>query len=441
MLCSPMQAPTARPALRPSDCVWLLLALGWFLGWLPQTVKGRGGKHWLPCAFPADHFHELYKVVLRPNQTRYVLPRGERQPYFSFAEIAKRGVEGSYSDSPVIRHASVANKWKTVHLLLHGGMNATTLQLNLTLQDAAEREFRLQLAIEVDTREGPRPNASTPQPRAPPGSPSTPPPEAEVLFEDVPEEKRFPRVRRLGTPHEPLPMPQVNVSLLPREAQARLRVLDLQLAQGDITVKGYNLSKSALLQAFLTSVPVTAISPATVTEGRRGHRSLDSSRGLQQPLWPALPAGIAEGHRLHRLLGASPSPVPEARAAASPAPGLSSSSSSSSALRRKHPPPAQGERNVAVEKEPQVEAGAADPRDPAAPLPGRRLQQELSGSYLGFLPWEKTKYFQDLLEVSECPLSASTWSRCPWEQQLGRFRRTRAISRHPRVLCWPAVGQ
>ena len=42
--------------------------------------------------FPLDHFHELYKVTLLPNQTHYVIPKGECLPYFSFAEIAKRGI-------------------------------------------------------------------------------------------------------------------------------------------------------------------------------------------------------------------------------------------------------------------------------------------------------------------------------------------------------------
>uniref|UniRef100_A0A452R7Q2 N-acetylglucosamine-1-phosphotransferase subunits alpha/beta n=1 Tax=Ursus americanus TaxID=9643 RepID=A0A452R7Q2_URSAM len=46
----------------------------------------------LSCGFDAgdcgqDHFHELYKVTLLPNQTHYIIPKGECLPYFSFAEI------------------------------------------------------------------------------------------------------------------------------------------------------------------------------------------------------------------------------------------------------------------------------------------------------------------------------------------------------------------
>ncbi|XP_012859512.2 N-acetylglucosamine-1-phosphotransferase subunits alpha/beta [Echinops telfairi] len=69
----------------------------------------------LSCGFDAgdcgqDHFHELYKVTLLPNQTHYVLPKGEHLPYFSFAEIAKRALEGAYGDNPVIKENKAAGK-------------------------------------------------------------------------------------------------------------------------------------------------------------------------------------------------------------------------------------------------------------------------------------------------------------------------------------------
>ncbi|XP_004623974.1 N-acetylglucosamine-1-phosphotransferase subunits alpha/beta [Octodon degus] len=373
----------------------------------------------LACGFDAgdcgqDHFHELYKVTLLPNQTHYVLPKGERLPYFSFAEIAKRGVEGSYSDNPVIRHASVANKWKTVHLLLHGGMNATTLYLNLTLQDAADQEFRLQIAVEVDTREGPMLNATTHRPRTLAGSPTTPLPEAEVLFEDIPEEKRFPKAHRHGGGRtgrllEELRVPWVNVSLLPREAQARLRVLDRQLVQGDITEKGYNLSKSALLRPFLTSFPDAAVSPAPLTvetkdgvqaPGKLDRRTPNSVKGTQKSQPPPSPAGMEKRNSSN----SAPALVLETRArfqleTEGPVPGTSEVGLRGQ-LSLPVPPPAMPatEERLVVEKEgKQAEAIAADPADAArAMLPRRKLQQ--ASPYSGFLPWEKTKYFQDLLE-------------------------------------------
>lgn len=45
--------------------------------------------------------------------------------------------------------------------------------------------------------------------------------------------------------------------------------------------------------------------------------------------------------------------------------------------------------------------GNADSHVPVNELvPGRRLQQHIP-SYPGFLPWEKNKYFQDLLDEEE----------------------------------------
>ncbi|XP_004844909.1 N-acetylglucosamine-1-phosphotransferase subunits alpha/beta isoform X2 [Heterocephalus glaber] len=365
----------------------------------------------LACGFDAgdcgqDHFHELYKVSLLPNRTHYALPKGERLPYFSFAEIAKRAVEGSYGDSPVVRHASIANKWKTVHLLLHGGMNATTLYLNLTLQSATDREFRLQLEVEVDTREGLRPNATTQRPPEP-GSPATPLPEAEVLFEDIPEEKRFPKVRRHGgdtaeRPQEPS-VPRANLSLLPREAQARLRLLDTQLAQGDITLKGYNASKAALLRSLLLSLPEAAVSAAATTARAKDNvealeeKLARSVGGVQNPRRPTFPAGTAQGVR--HSPDSSPPLVSGTKARFKSEP-----QAPSVFLEKPAPPDILPENRVMEEKraaqeegESQKEAHPEDPIDTKGVVPGRKLHQH-AGSDLGFLPWEKRKYFQDLLE-------------------------------------------
>uniref|UniRef100_A0A8C2V646 N-acetylglucosamine-1-phosphotransferase subunits alpha/beta n=2 Tax=Chinchilla lanigera TaxID=34839 RepID=A0A8C2V646_CHILA len=370
----------------------------------------------LACGFDAgdcgqDHFHELYRVTLLANQTHYVLPKGERLPYFSFAGIAKRAVEGSYSDSPVIRHASVANKWKTVHLLLHGGMNASTLHLNLTLQDAADQEFRLQLAVEVDTRESRGLNTTTQSPRTR-SSPATPLPEAEVLFEDVPEEKRFPKARgrgggREGRLWEELRVPPVNVSLLPRDTQARLRVLDAQLAQGDITAKGYNLSKSALLRAFLPS-PLDAAGTAEpggggrAAEGRPRLRSLDGSRGEQRSQQPTSLAGPGAVKGIGRDEGPDPALVSEPKAGFQPR--TQSPALSRTVVREQFSPlvlpptkrTAKGKKAAVQGEDSHVGAGTAHPEDARAALPSRRLQQ--ADTSRGFLPWEKTGYFRDLLE-------------------------------------------
>lgn len=376
----------------------------------------------LSCGFDAgdcgqDHFHELYKVTLLPNQTHYVLPKGEYLPYFSFAEIAKRGVEGAYSDNPIIRHASIANKWKTIHLIMHSGMNATTIHFNLTFQNARDEEFKIRLTVEVDTREGPKLNSTTQKSYENLVSPVTLLPEAEVLFEDIPEEKRFPKVKRYGRNttervQEEVKIPLVNISLLPKEIELKLNHLDLQLEHGDITLKGYNLSKSALLRSFLmnsqdakvkisptitdkTNDSVEAPPPTKQSRASILPNSLGVSRQLQRSDFPAgtvkangqnpsLDLGTKGRFRSetqnHKVVGGS----------------LNLSSLVVPLENRETEEKITGEEEETnrMNERTKNHIGANEV------LPGRKLQHYIE-SYPGFLPWEKRKFFQDLLDEEE----------------------------------------
>ncbi|XP_052021730.1 N-acetylglucosamine-1-phosphotransferase subunits alpha/beta [Apodemus sylvaticus] len=368
----------------------------------------------LSCGFDAgdcgqDHFHELYKVTLLPNQTHYVVPKGEYLSYFSFANIARRGVEGTYSDNPIIRHASIANKWKTIHLIMHSGMNATTIYFNLTLQNSNDEEFKIQLTVEVDTREVPKLNSTTQKAHENLVSPVTPLPQADTPFEDVPKEKRFPKVRRFdgnatGRFQEEVKIPWVNISLLPKEAQVRLSNLDLQLEHGDITLKGYNLSKSALLRSFLGNSLDTKVEPQARTDETKDNLEVPQEKRSHQG-----PLGFAAGHRSERWTtpaetvtkndrdhALNPPPVLETMARlAQPSLGVTVSREKLSPLIVPQ------ERHVPKEAERDGAQGNADGRVPVNELvPGRRLRQHVQ-SYPGFLPWEKKKYFQDLLDEEE----------------------------------------
>uniref|UniRef100_A0A8C8XZ68 N-acetylglucosamine-1-phosphotransferase subunits alpha/beta n=1 Tax=Panthera leo TaxID=9689 RepID=A0A8C8XZ68_PANLE len=383
----------------------------------------------LSCGFDAgdcgqDHFHELYKVTLLPNQTHYVIPKGECLPYFSFAEIAKRGIEGAYSDNPIIRHASIANKWKTIHLIMHSGMNATTIHFNLTFQNTNDEEFKIQIIVEVDTREEPKVNSTTQKSYQNLVSPTTLLPEAEILFEDIPEEKRFPKFKRhdgntTGRFQVEMKIPQVNISLLPKEAQLSLSNLDLQLERGDITVKGYNLSKSALLRSFLKNLPDAKIkrNQAIITDERNDsveaplekqvHKSilpysLGTFERLQKSTFPAATIKV-NGHYQSQ----NPPPdlemegkfrseilIQEVRGESVSKEKLSS---------RIVPLQDQMAKEKITGKEQEkhrMEENVNNYIDVNEVLPGRKLQHH-ADSYLGFLPWEKKKYFQDLLDEEE----------------------------------------
>ncbi|NXJ80452.1 GNPTA phosphotransferase, partial [Trogon melanurus] len=393
----------------------------------------------LSCGFDAgdcgqDHFEEMYKVTLQLNQTYYVIPKGECLPYFSFSRIAKKGIEGSYSDNPIIRHASIANKWKTIHLIMHSGMNTTVIYFNLTFLNKNDEEFKMQVAVEVDTREEPKLNTTSMQKSSSDFKAVTSIPEAEMIFEDIPEEKRFPRVRRHrnGTKeslHEEVIIPSVNVSLLPEDVQLALQNLDLKLLNGDITQKGFNLSKAALLRPFqfLTTVK-SIIGPEQKgvynhSEDQKNHTSWqkpykDVKDGKIKTIKPTEEAPS-------RLAGAKGTVVTK------------NTNKPISKVKHKSTLPSQsmGHKNetrekvlnalVSRETQKSKRTGNLDTgedtegmergkgrvqvdTDVREGLVGRKLQS-YGGSYQGFLPWEKKKYFQDLLDEEESLLKQMSY--------------------------------
>uniref|UniRef100_A0A673ZPS6 N-acetylglucosamine-1-phosphotransferase subunits alpha/beta n=1 Tax=Salmo trutta TaxID=8032 RepID=A0A673ZPS6_SALTR len=304
----------------------------------------------LSCGFDAgdcgqDHFNQLYSVTLLKNRTLYTLPVGETRPYFSFAGVARRVTEAQVSDNPAVRHTSVANKWKTVHLLLHSGHNASLVHYNLTVRGDDDKEFSLTFSVAVDTRQLPQPNVSVSHPlhkdESKEAKPTTATAEPEVPFEDVPLEKQGPRVlkRPPGENEVIVDVPVLNVSLLPVALQSELQRLQGKLLVGDITMKGYNLTKAILLGPY----------KALANQGPR-LTPADQIKPQDNPF--------------KDLVGHAPEEAPKSSI-------------------------------VGAEKGPKE--GAEGVR--GVPV-GRKLQHYTS-SDRGFLPWERRKYFQDLLEEEE----------------------------------------
>ncbi|XP_048356712.1 N-acetylglucosamine-1-phosphotransferase subunits alpha/beta isoform X2 [Sphaerodactylus townsendi] len=390
----------------------------------------------LSCGFDAgdcgqDHFQELYKVTLQRNVTHYVIPKGENLPYFSFAEIAKKGLEGTYSDNTIIRHASIANKWKTVHLIMHSGMNATVIHFNLTFQNKDDEEFKMQVTLEVDTREEPKVNITSTQKPEDNVKTTTVVPEAEMIFEDIPEEARFPKIKKRpnGTMESldgVIVIPQVDMSVLPEDVRLALQHLDLQLQGGDITQKGYNLSKAALLKPFKLLLTTAAnhfqnarskeaYDPLGVRKNlRSGQNSYKSSQGgkaniekrSHEVLLPVGSTPVAMRVNSHFPLRHSSEIKSE------PTPVLQNAGKKNkpqekilNTLQQKE---TQKLQEIKKDKMAEKKKGDTDD-DPARAeediagnqeVPGRKLQY-YTGNYPGFLPWEKHKYFQDLLDEEE----------------------------------------
>ncbi|XP_037735444.1 N-acetylglucosamine-1-phosphotransferase subunits alpha/beta isoform X7 [Chelonia mydas] len=379
-----------------------------------------------------DHFDELYKVTLQQNQTQYIIPKGEYLPYFSFAEIAKKGIEGAYSDNPIIRHASVANKWKTIHLVMHSGMNATVIYFNLTFQDKNDEEFKMQIAVEVDTREEPKLNTTSTQ-KSDTFIKITPSvSEAEMIFEDIPEEERFPRVRKRPNNTkesflEDVVMPAVNVSFLPEDVRLALWNLDLKLENGDITHKGYNLSKAALLRSFQMLPTMTKTKKMPGMERKGIYDDVKEQKNLTS--WHKPDKDLIGGKR--EAVTKKHEAVPSKSVATKstvvtmkvnrqfPLKSISESMpviqnmGNKNGSREKilnalipketHKSKDIGNVETVEEKKEEMEINKLHANVDTAGskvLPGRKLQY-YTGSDQGFLPWEKNKYFQDLLDEEE----------------------------------------
>ncbi|KAM9313503.1 N-acetylglucosamine-1-phosphotransferase subunits alpha/beta [Gastrophryne carolinensis] len=323
----------------------------------------------LNCGFDAgdcgqDHFGELYRIALLRNQTSYVVPKGESLPYFSFDDIAKKAVEGAYGENSIIRHASIANKWKTVHLILYPGMNATVIQLNFTFHDQNEKEFKMQIMVNVDTSEE-RKNSTQSFQEKNVLVGTTPTPEAEILFENIPEEGRFPKIKKQKPAKKQeveLHIPQINVSSLPESIQMALHSLDLQLTNGDITWKGYNLSKMALLEPFTVSL-VEKHSNRTTQKVNLAQKLVPENESKKTPVTSEVkPVVKRESQNIREGQGFKDS-------------------------------------SLLTGKNNQLKIYEEDPV-----VKGRRLQS-YQPVYEGFLPWERKKYFKDLLDAKDSLLT------------------------------------
>ncbi|KAG9339879.1 hypothetical protein JZ751_022192 [Albula glossodonta] len=379
----------------------------------------------LSCGFDVgdcgkDHFGQLHRVTLQRNVIHYILPRGETRPYFSFEGLARRVSEAHVGDNPAVRHTSVANKWKSVHLLLHSGLNATQIHYNLTFQGEDDREFTMRLTVDVDTREVVRTNVS--QDSVPGGEGGagmeTPEatPEPEVRFQDVPVEKRGPKIQKLqpGEAVGAVKVPALNISLLPANIQSELQRLEQKLLQGDITLKGYNLTKATLLQPYDTPALHTVAPPAGPAKQAGSHKPY-KDMGAEVPGVARPSKSKEEGGRKAKKVPPSPVPIrmddrPAKDAGPPPGPSRAHSAGTRSPL----PPKLLSALVGGSSKTKDGEGPAKDGNAPQETGGGQGAGQGAGGRALlswklqhytsadrGFLPWERRKYFWDLLEEEE----------------------------------------
>uniref|UniRef100_A0A4W3IFI5 N-acetylglucosamine-1-phosphotransferase subunits alpha/beta n=1 Tax=Callorhinchus milii TaxID=7868 RepID=A0A4W3IFI5_CALMI len=385
----------------------------------------------LACGFDAgdcgqDHFGQLYEVTLIFNQTRYILPKGEALPIFRFDSFSDKIIEASFTDNPIIRHASVANKWKTIHLIMHGSMNATSINFNLNFLDKSAKEMKMQLIIDVDTREVQKSNESTSRrTEIKPRNVTAAPSEVEVLFEEIPQELRFPKIH--ARPLDKVDaIPFINVSVLPANVQEELKILDTKLKDGDITVKGYNRTKALMLEPFRKIADLKEKTFAgrdnmkkngedamylpkrnnlLTEEQLEKVRKMNPEANRKISITPSVPM------KIDGLLNSTIKPVialPRKEIRPTTAQKILNILIPNDSIKLKHGQIARGiERNVKYkvrggEALGDANAGAETEMKQEmdgenARLASRKLQH-YKGWNAGFLPWEKHGYFQDLLE-------------------------------------------
>lgn len=318
------------------------------------------------------------------------------------------------SESAVVRHTSVANKWKTVHLLLHPGHNATQIQYNVTFQREDDTDFTMSFNVAVDTREVPQANVSRAESKDADKEPKpTATPEPALQFLDVPQDKQGPKIHK-KQPAElqvVIEVPSLNMSLLPAFVQSELQQLEEKFLIGDITLKGYNLTKAELLKPHMTLAQKQQVSqshaanegaakvqgkpykdlegehlgakpPVEEKAGSIIHRNQNSKEELsrkgvavrEKTVTPLVPVHIDDEHKRdfetpeHFNLNA--------------------------AIER----PINSKLLSSISKTKSVQSLPERADTAGGAAVGRRLQHFIS-SDRGFLPWERRKYFQELLEV------------------------------------------
>lgn len=326
-----------------------------------------------------EHFGELHRVTLMRNQSSYTLPLGEIRPYFSFENFAHRVSEAHVSENAVVRHTSVANKWKTVHLLLYAGHNRTQIHYNVTFQKEDGTDVLMGFSVIADTREVPRVNVSlsTSKDEGKDSGP-TPTPEPSFSFSDIPEIKRAPKINRKSLDEKAIEVPGVNVSLLPTSVRSELQKLDEKLLVGDITLKGYNLTKAELLRPFTTQ----DLNKESSEKNPRHFKHLENQAakddsdkkaevGKVKPTAPIvvnINDDFLDDENSHTFKAAIERPL------------ISKLLDGNSKVKSDNP---------SVQDDPPQQAAV-----------GRRLQHYVSADR-GFLPWERRKVFQQLLEEEE----------------------------------------
>ncbi|CDQ64308.1 unnamed protein product [Oncorhynchus mykiss] len=191
-------------------------------------------------------------------------------------------------------------------------------------------------------------------------------------------------------------VPALNVSLLPVALQSELQRLQGKLLVGDITMKGYNLTKAILLGPYkVLANRGPRLTPADQIKPQdKPFKDLKTKEpeGTEAP--EEVPKSSIVGEKEKQKAQKTPAtPIPVLVDGEFP----KAAKAQDTTPTEKPPPSSKLLSTLRAGAEKGPEEGAEGAR--GVPL-GRKLQHYIS-SDRGFLPWERRKYFQDLLEEEE----------------------------------------
>ncbi|XP_072171737.1 N-acetylglucosamine-1-phosphotransferase subunits alpha/beta-like [Diadema setosum] len=239
------------------------------------------------CGFDAGdcgkgNFHRVHSTLVSEDRMHITLPKGLEVTYFNVTPIFGQGstiTEGKYDNKEIVRTATIAQKFKTVHLLLYKNMSESTLTFHILGKGPNDTLLNVTFNVTVDTRE----NKGLDLKLLNLGN-ETSEKETEVKeedsefpfnFDDISEERQAPKVSRVrdkevGVSYEP------KEEELTEEVAKQLEELKQQLEDGDLTQKGHDRLRSQILAHYMLSPEYTK---------RRREVALGlHARGDQQPL-------------------------------------------------------------------------------------------------------------------------------------------------------------
>ncbi|XP_048241976.1 N-acetylglucosamine-1-phosphotransferase subunits alpha/beta-like [Haliotis rufescens] len=223
------------------------------------------------CGFDAGdcgtkNYEELYEIPLSFSEINYRLPPGEFVGFFNLTDIVMSDgmiTEAFYNDSSIIRQVAVGNKYKVMTIVLQHDHNETTLHFQLKGHQGANRGFRFNFTLTVNTNktlmgvyEKQAKKKAMNLTDAVDGDWDEE--DDLVVIQEVPEEEQQPRpvqgLRGVGAGLPVIP-PGVDRNLtsviVPAVIRHELGALNKALLEGDLTQKGFEIKWKVLYAKYM----------------------------------------------------------------------------------------------------------------------------------------------------------------------------------------------